>query len=67
MQDTGLAPRAPALRKFAGDPVAFSLAAGRAPTDYQQEVMRAVAAERYVAWKSGHGVGKDWSLGDLAV
>jgi len=64
---TGLAPRAPALRAYADDPVGFSKWAGREPADYQEAVMRAVAAERYVAWKSGHGVGKDWALGDLAT
>lgn len=55
------------LSRWADDPVAWDLEAGREPVDYQRDVMRSVATNKRTAWRGCHACGKDWAIGSLAV
>ena len=64
---SGLGPGARECAKFRDDPVGFDQWGGRAPVEYQCNIMRSVVTNRYTTVRSGHGCGKDWLLGSLAV
>jgi hypothetical protein len=53
--------------KWADDPVGFDQRSGRAPTDYQQRIMRSVVQNRFTAVRGCHGAGKEFTAGGLAV
>ena len=63
----GLGLGARACTRYRNDPVGFDRWAGRDPVDYQQDIMRAVLAQRYVTVAGGNGVGKDFLLASLAI
>lgn len=53
---------------YYNDPVAFSYDIIKSKhTDYQQEILYAIADNKKVAWRSSHGLGKTYTAADVLI
>jgi hypothetical protein len=48
------------------DPAGFARRIGRSPVDYQADVMRSVARNRFTVWRGCHSCGKEYTAGCVA-